>query len=111
MKKAILLVVVVAVLFVFTGCEQDSTFTIEVSGTADLKFSGSYLVITADGTSTSRSVDGTVPQTYTVTGTMVSVSFQKRTEGGLLQVRILKDGRAVASESTTAAYGVVSVAA
>lgn len=85
-----------------------SNYTVNVSGTPGLDFSGSYMVVTASGKSESKSVDGTVPQSYQLTGSIVSVSFQKKSEGGVLEVQILKDGRVVSASDTSAAYGVVT---
>ena len=42
--------------------------------------------------------------------TLVSVSFQKKQSGGTLGVDIRKDGQSVASQSTSAEYGVVTAA-
>ena len=92
----------------FTGSE--STFTISVTGTVGAQFSGSYMV-TSSGGSESKSVDGTIPASYTVTGTIVSVTFQKQAEDiSILKVEIKKGNIVVKSSETTAAYGVVSVA-
>jgi len=87
-----------------------SDYTVKVSGTPGLGFSGSYMVVTASGKSESKSVDGKVPQTYQLSGSIVSVSFQKKSESGVLEVQILKDGRVVSASDTSAAYGVVSAA-
>jgi hypothetical protein len=117
MKKLILSVLVLGIIaFLLTGCDGNSVFTIKVSGTSGLEFSGSYLVITSNGQSTSESVAGTVPAEYSVTGTtrtrvsVVSVEFQKKTEEGTLKVEILKDNEVIVSSETAAPYGVVSVA-
>jgi len=115
MKKLIVAILLVSIggLF-FAGCggslSTDSEFQIKVSGTTGLEFSGSYMTVTSGGQSTSKSVEGTVPAQYTVTGNMVSVAFQKQVESGTLKVEILKDGKVINSSDTTAAYGVVSVA-
>jgi hypothetical protein len=87
-----------------------SDYTVKVSGTPGLSFSGSYMVVTASGKSESKSVDGKVPQSYQLSGSIVSVSFQKQSESGVLEVQILKDGRVVSASDTSAAYGVVSAA-
>jgi len=76
-------------------------------GTVELSFSGSYGDLSGQ-----TSVDGTVPTTYTIgnpSGDIVSAVFQKQTEGGTLTVQLVKDGVVVASQTTTAAYGIVSV--
>ena len=110
---AVILVVCIVGLF-FTGCggslSTDSEFQIKVSGTTGLEFSGTYMVVTSGGQSTSKSVDGVVPAAYSVKGNIVSVVFQKQTESGTLKVEILRGGKVVNSSDTTAAYGAVAVA-
>lgn len=86
----------------------DAKFEIKVSG--DAAYSGAIMVTRA-GKSENRSVEGRAPERYSETGTIVSVSFQKKDTRGTLQVEIFKNGTSVASQSTNAAYGVVSVAA
>jgi len=88
----------------------ESDFTVEISGTSGLRYSGSYMVTSTTGKSASKSVEGKVPGQYNVTGNIVSVSFQKKSESGSLKVQILKGGNVVAETETSAAYGVASVA-
>lgn len=116
-KKLVLIMLVLGIIaFSITGCDGNSVFTIKVSGTTGLEFSGSYLVTTSNGQSTSEPVAGTVPAEYSVTGTnritvsIVSVELQKQTEEGTLKVEILKGDEVIANSETTAPYAVVSVA-
>ena len=110
MRKLLLLLLVG--ILMLEGCTGlvNSDFTVQVTGTSGLKFIGDYMTATTSGGSTSKSVEGTVPATYTVSGSIVSVVFQKQSEGGLLKVAILKGGKVVSQSETTATYGVVSVA-
>jgi len=115
MKKLISVILMVCIVGVFfIGCggylPTDAEFQIKVSGTNGLEFSGSYMVLTSGGQSTSKSVEGVVPAAYSVKGDIVSVAFQKQTESGTLKVEILRGGKVVNSSDTTAAYGVVAVA-
>ena len=87
-----------------------SDFTIKLSGSPGLKYSGSYMVVTAGGNSTSKTVDGSVPDQFNVSGTLVSTTFQKQGESGNLRVEIIKGGNVVSESETSAAYGVVSAA-
>jgi hypothetical protein len=88
-----------------------SQYEIKVTGDAGMKFSGSYMVVEVGGSSTSKSVEGTVPASYSVAGSMVSVAFQKQSDtGGRLKVAILKGGKVAKESETTAAYGMVTVA-
>jgi hypothetical protein len=84
-------------------------YTIRVSSTSSVDFSGNILVIEASGKSTSRSVEGYTPMEYRVTGTTVSCSFQKQQTAGYMEVEILRDGKVVNMVYTIASYGVVSV--
>lgn len=85
-------------------------YVIKVNGSDGCKFSGSYMLVTTDGQSQSKSVEGRVPAEYQARGSIVSTSFQKQAESGLLKVQILKGGKLVNESETTAAYGVVSAA-
>ena len=60
----------------------------------------------------SKSVDGTGTETFTISDPelVVSAVFQKGDDSSeTLTVEILKNGEVVKSESTNAAYGVVSI--
>ncbi len=97
--------------FIFAGCSTgpvESNFTIQVSGTSGLEFSGHYMTVTAGRISTSKMVEGKVPDQYSVSGDIVSCTFQKKTERGILSVQIIKDGKAVSASETSVAHGSVS---
>jgi len=98
---------ILPILLLLAGCASNSSFTISVTGSGP--FSGSIMVI-RDGKSEQRSVEGTAPTSYSETGSLVSVSFQKKGTTGTLGVDITKDGKPAASQSTTAEYGVVTAA-
>lgn len=87
-----------------------SHYTIRISGTDGLGFTGSYMQMQASGGSTSKSVDGTIPAEYEIEGSITSAAFQKKGESGTLHVVLEKNGTVVKEEETTAAYGMVSVA-
>ncbi len=117
---AIIVVLFVAIGFISTACSDNTAtttvpdgkgkFSIQVSGTPGAGFSGSYMTVTADGKSVSKSVEGAVPATYEVDGSMVSVAFQKKAEKGKLVVKIMKGDKVAAESETEAAYGMVTVA-
>lgn len=112
-KLGLLLLVICIVTLTFAGCGSlsgDSDYLIAVWGTDGLQVSGSYMVMTSDGRSTSRSVDCVLPCEYKVTGTIVSAVFQKKSTEGRLVVGIHDGNGFVATADTSAAYGVVSVA-
>lgn len=100
--------IVLSSIISFTPTTQASPYTVEVriTGTSGISFLGSYGDLSGQ-----TSVDGTVPATYTIvnpSGDIVSAVFQKMEETGTLTVQLVKDGVVVASQTTTAAYGVVS---
>lgn len=114
-RRHFLIIVAVAILVMLSAAcsssPKDAEFSVRVEGTAGQKFSGSIMVIKADGSSVSESMTSDVPWGKPVKGTIVSASMQKQDDGaGTLRVRILKGSQAVAEGSTSAAYGVVAVA-
>jgi hypothetical protein len=112
-KKVIIGILILSVLFL-SGCVSSSNYIIRVTASPDMEFSGNYVVVSG-GHAVSTTVDGIgggqeKPIEYPVTGSTVSVAFQKKSERGTpLRVEILKNNNIVVSSSTVAAYGVVSV--
>jgi hypothetical protein len=88
--------------------------TVRVTGDPGLPFSGSYGSMSAG----QSSVQGQTPQAFTTnikSGSFsldsVSATMQKKSPGpGTLTVQIISDGSVKKEQSTTADYGVVSVA-
>ncbi len=80
------------------------TYLIEISGTAGLEFTGNI-----GGGGNSRSIEGTIPATYTVEGWPAIAVIQKKQESGKLIVTMKKDNKILNAQETTAAYGVVTV--
>jgi hypothetical protein len=78
------------------------TATIQIS--SNTSWSGS---IGADAQSTT--VDGSGSRSYQVTGSIIVAVIQKQTEGGSLTVSIIVNGQTKATQTTSAAYGVVTV--
>ena len=78
------------------------TATIQI--TSNTSWSGSI-----GGDAQSRSVDGSGSQSFQVKGSIIVAVIQKQTESGSLTVNIIVDGKIKTSQSTTAAYGVVTV--
>jgi hypothetical protein len=97
-----------------------ANYTIEISGTEGLNFSGEYVVVTQEydpvnyvvSYSYSYNVSGSVPAQYTDENAISVVGmFQKKTEEGTLEVRILKGEELVDSASTSDPWGAVLVTA
>jgi hypothetical protein len=87
---------------------QEKDFKISLTGSEGTAFSGSYMVVQS-GSSSSQTVEGTVPRTFRAKGSMVSVAFQKKTPG-TLTVTITGEGITTKSQSTTAEFGMVTIA-
>jgi ribosomal protein L37E len=83
-----------------------STADFEIRIECDTSWAGSI-----GGGTSQRSIEGSGSETWTVTSTMAVAVIQKQTDWGTLTVRILKNSRVVAQQTTTAAYGVVTVSA
>jgi len=96
------------------------TYTIEVGGTEGLNFSGRYVVITQEydpvkiviSNSRSYNVSGNVPAEYVIENAVsVAGMFQKKSEEGTLEVKILEGEELVDSANTSDAWGAVLVTA
>lgn len=136
MKTLLLLIPILALLLLSTGCvdteqiTQDvidkltqhatGTYTIKVGGTAGLYFTGEYQVNfyeyhsdtdSWDFNWNSYSVQGQVPAEYTFEAMVAGGMFQKQTgDGTLLRVEIWKEGVLQDSASTTDPWGAAMVA-
>lgn len=77
------------------------------------KWSGAYMVVKDDGTSTSQSVDGEGDRTFSIgEASIVSASFQKKGDDDYhLTVSIYRGGERVNEAATNAAYGVATTSA
>ena len=136
MKRLLLLIPIIALLLLPIGCvdveaiEQDvidnifqqsmGNYTIKVSGTVGLYFTGEYTGIiydvdpdtyVIDYTFNEFPVEGQVPEEYTFEAMAAAVFFQKQTgDETLLRVELWKDGVLQDSASTTNPWGAVFVA-
>lgn len=93
-----------------TSAKGPRPFLITVTGTEGLSFQGTYMTMQKNGESSSRSVNGVIPATFETLGHIVSLSFQKQSQGGEMKVFIQSKGVTLKTESTTAPYGLVSIA-
>ena len=83
---------------------SSTTFTIEIR--CNTEWQGAL-----GGLSGSTTKSGYGNAEYTITTSIVSAVIQKQTDWRSLSVSIYKGGKLVASQSTIASYGVVSVTA
>lgn len=89
------------------GQQNLQPVTVRVTGTEGLAFTG--MVGSSQGL---KQVEGNVPNKYEVSfgGTAVTAAIRKKEQGrGTLKVEIVRDGRVVASEESSAATGVVNL--
>ena len=105
------LILIIFLIFVLPAIFKNSNpinsnneYIIEISGTNGLQFSGSI-----GGAGNSRTIEGNVPATYKVIGWPAVAVIQKKEELGTLIVSIKENNKLLNSQSTTAAYGVVTV--
>lgn len=92
--KKIIIIIIIGIL-ALVSCNQDSTFQIKITGTEGLEFSGNYLVTTSGGQTISKSIEGIIPKEYSVTGIIVSATFQKQVDEGILRIEIIKIQRSL----------------
>lgn len=114
MKRILLLVISIFLLYGMICCSSDDdvygskdcSWKLEVLGTQGTPFDGS---IGVDGAS--RSIEGTIPETYQVgTGDVCACVLQKDTNNSNLMIlRLYRNNSFIVEERTTAGYGVVTV--
>ena len=108
MKTVLISLFLISLLVILTGCggppSSNSKYVVEVTGTDGVEFTGSL-----NGAGNSNSVEGTVPQTYEVIGWPAAAVMQKKGETGTLTVTISKNDKILNTQSTSAAFGVVTV--
>lgn len=135
MRRLLSIILILALVLLPIGCSaQDmikdtiesmltgltATYTIEVDGTEGLNFSGEYVVVTQEydpvkfvaSNSHSYNVSGNVSAQYTVENAISVVGmFQKESEEGTLEVKILQGEELVDSANTSDPWGAVLVTA
>jgi hypothetical protein len=89
--------------------DASSDFTIRVSGTEGLKFSGHYSIVGNKTLPEPIRAYGVGHGEYKGTGSLVLCSFRKLVNGGSLKVEILKDGMVISESTTSIPYGFVSL--
>ncbi|HOR86992.1 MAG TPA: hypothetical protein PLL98_10975 [Bacillota bacterium] len=109
MKKT-LLIFCICILSV-TGCGlfqgAGSDFTIKITGSEGLTFSGHYAIVVGDSLPDPINVRGTAPAEYKGKGVIAICFFRKLTEQGTLKVEIVKDDKTVSESETSIPNGFV----
>jgi hypothetical protein len=86
-----------------------SDYTIKVTGSDQLQFSGHYTIARAGNIPRPVEVKGTVPAEYKGKGAAAACVFRKVSTKGTLKVEILKGEKVVATSETTAPYGIITL--
>ncbi len=112
MKRSI--VTFFIVIFFLSGCSDglkgvESDYTIKVTGSDQLQFSGHYTIAGTGKIPKPVEVKGNVPAEYKGKGAAAACVFRKITAEGTLKVEILKGEKVVASSETTAPYGIITL--
>jgi hypothetical protein len=112
MKRSIIYFLL-GIIFLF-GCSEglkgvESDYTIKVSGSDKLQFSGHYTMAGAGAMPKPVQVKGAVPMEYKGKGMTAICVFRKTTAEGTLKVEILKDQSVVSSMETAAPYGIITL--
>ena len=91
----------------FQGAGSD--FTVKITGSEGLTFSGHYAIVVGNSLPAPINVKGTAPAEYKGKGVIAICFFRKLTEQGSLKVEIIKDGKIVSESETSIPHGFVSM--
>lgn len=89
--------------------DVETSYTVKVTGSEKLKFSGHYSFVGVGGVPRPVSIEAVVPAEYKGKGVGAVCVFRKTTAEGTLKVEILKDGKVVSTSETEQPFGVVSL--
>ena len=96
-----------------TGTEtsgvSDQGFTIRVPGDTGQSFTGSYVLLKADGNIITSQFEGTAPYELKVEGLQVDITVQKTAATGYLEVQILRGRSVVAEGDIPSAFGSITL--
>ncbi|MDQ5987807.1 MAG: hypothetical protein CSYNP_03553 [Syntrophus sp. SKADARSKE-3] len=96
------------------GCSEtvkniESDYTIKVTGSENLKFSGHYTFVGTGGVPKPINVEGTLSGEYKGKGMAAVCVFRKKAAEGTLKVDILKADKVVSTAETTQPFGIISL--
>ena len=112
MKRSIIYVLL-GIIFLF-GCSEglkgvESDYTIKVTGSDQLQFSGHYTIANTGQIPKPVQVKGAVPAEYKDKGVAAACVFRKTSAEGTLKVEILKGQAVVSSMETATPYGIITL--
>ena len=114
MKKTLFICLILFCMLLY-GCadglkDMEASYTVKITGTEKLKFSGYYYFIsTAGGVPKPIHVEAVIPAEYKGKGMAAVCVFRKNTAEGALKVEILKDGKVESTSETTQPMGVITL--
>jgi hypothetical protein len=111
--KKILLCLTLALMLLY-GCgnslkEMETSYTVKVTGSENLKVSGHYSFVSTGGIPKPVQVEAVVPIEDQGKGVAAVCVFRKMTAEGILKVDILKDDKVVSTSETAHPFGFVSL--
>lgn len=112
MKRTILLLLIA--IFFLGGCGEglkgvDADYSIKVSGTDQIPFSGHYTIASTVAVPKPVYVTGKAPSEYAGKGFAAACVFRKTTDEGKLKVEILKGKDVVSATETSEPFGIITL--
>ena len=112
MRRTILYLLL-GIVFLF-GCSEglkgvEADYTIKVTGSSQLAFSGHYTIAGTGAVPKPISVKGVVPMEYKGKGIAAACVIRKTNTEGQLKVEILKGQGVVSSAETAAPFGIITL--
>jgi hypothetical protein len=113
----LLLAFLLTILVLNSGCVFDNDkYTIRISGTDGLEFTGEYGGTMSGGSQPgdgrdTKKIEGIVPAEYTLVADVVWCHVEKSSKGGTLRVEIFIDNELITGDETTEPYGSIWVEA
>lgn len=111
--KRFILCCLLGIIFLF-GCGEglkgmESDYTIKISGSDKLQFSGHYTIAGTGAIPKPVEVKGGVPLEYKGKGMAAACVFRKTTADGTMKVEIMKGQEIVSSSETAAPFGIITL--
>jgi hypothetical protein len=111
--KRLILCFLLSVMFLF-GCSEglkgmESDYTIKISGSDKLQFSGHYTIAGTGALPKPVEVKGVVPMEYKGKGMAAACVFRKTTADGTMKVEIMKGQEIVSSSETATPFGIITL--
>lgn len=89
--------------------EMEASYSVKVTGSGNLKFSGHYSFVGTAGVPKPVHVDAVVPVEYKGSGVAAVCVFRKINAEGTLKVEILRDGKVISVSETAQPFGIISL--